>query len=295
MLVYAVVRQRRLGWWLLWLMAPVVAVVTYVKISQWLYGSDHLWYSGLYAWRQSWKPGETALGKLVIGLAFAGACLLPAAFFVHRVTSRRWFEVGGVLLALLIVFFWLMYDTTLSHGVAAQVVVCGVVGVIVLGLASMTWWANKSAETAMLALWLFGTFAFAVFVNWTVNGRSVLPMVPAMAILVMMAWKRHRSGAATRGGAKAGRSFPPRLSHSSWPQPITASLGAPVTWRWRSTGSMATAPVLSGFKAIGDSNTTCRNSATSLMTFSTRACTPVTWWCNRAPTPIFGNFEEVVP
>jgi hypothetical protein len=30
-----------------------------------------------------------------------------------------------------------------------------------------------------------GTFVFAALVNWTINGRSILPMVPAVAILVV--------------------------------------------------------------------------------------------------------------
>jgi hypothetical protein len=33
-------------------------------------------------------------------------------------------------------------------------------------------------------LWVLGTFLFAGFFNWSVNGRSILPMVPAVVILL---------------------------------------------------------------------------------------------------------------
>ncbi len=37
----------------------------------------------------------------------------------------------------------------------------------------------------LLFLWIFGTFVFASYFNWTVNARSILPMMPAVAILLM--------------------------------------------------------------------------------------------------------------
>lgn len=40
------------------------------------------------------------------------------------------------------------------------------------------------ADSLLLASWLFGTMLFAGYVNWSVNGRSVLPLVPAAAILM---------------------------------------------------------------------------------------------------------------
>jgi hypothetical protein len=37
----------------------------------------------------------------------------------------------------------------------------------------------------MLMLWVLGTFVFAAFMNWTVNARSILPMTPAIGILIV--------------------------------------------------------------------------------------------------------------
>jgi hypothetical protein len=41
----------------------------------------------------------------------------------------------------------------------------------------------------LLVLWVAGTFCFAGFVNWTVNGRSLLPLLPAVGILLARRWE----------------------------------------------------------------------------------------------------------
>jgi hypothetical protein len=43
---------------------------------------------------------------------------------------------------------------------------------------------KPNTDTVLLSLWLIGTFIFAVFVNWTINARSILPLVPVAAILL---------------------------------------------------------------------------------------------------------------
>jgi hypothetical protein len=56
------------------------------------------------------------------------------------------------------------------------------------GLAFMVWQdyqRNRDDTALLLGLWIAGTFAFATFVNWTLNGRSVLPLVPAVAIVLV--------------------------------------------------------------------------------------------------------------
>ncbi|MCC6797335.1 MAG: glycosyltransferase family 39 protein [Candidatus Hydrogenedentes bacterium] len=42
---------------------------------------------------------------------------------------------------------------------------------------------RRDPESWLLTFWVFGTFLFAAFVTWSVNVRSLLPLVPPMAIL----------------------------------------------------------------------------------------------------------------
>jgi hypothetical protein len=57
-------------------------------------------------------------------------------------------------------------------------------GLSALALAYTDWRRNRSAGSLLLLLWVLGTWMFASFVNWTVNVRSVLPMIPAVGILL---------------------------------------------------------------------------------------------------------------
>jgi hypothetical protein len=64
---------------------------------------------------------------------------------------------------------------------------------------------NRDALSWLLSLWVAGTFLFAAFVNWTANGRSVLPLVPAAGILVVRGIydRREASGAVSMVRAAA--------------------------------------------------------------------------------------------
>jgi hypothetical protein len=61
---------------------------------------------------------------------------------------------------------------------------CFAGGISVLGLAAADLWKERNADSLFLALWVFGTFIFAAFLNWTINARSVLPLIPAAGILL---------------------------------------------------------------------------------------------------------------
>jgi len=57
-------------------------------------------------------------------------------------------------------------------------------GVSILALAANELWRRRDADAWLLALWVWGTFVSTALINWLVNGRSILPLVPAVAILI---------------------------------------------------------------------------------------------------------------
>jgi hypothetical protein len=78
-----------------------------------------------------------------------------------------------------------------------QTVFWAVGGLSVLALAVTDFLKRRDAQASLLALWIFGTFLFAAFFNWTVNGRSILPLAPAVGILLA-----RRLGGKTLDGRK---------------------------------------------------------------------------------------------
>jgi hypothetical protein len=57
-----------------------------------------------------------------------------------------------------------------------------VVGACALGLAFDDFARRRSADAVLLLAWMTGTFVFAAFANWTLNARSILPLMPALGI-----------------------------------------------------------------------------------------------------------------
>ena len=58
-------------------------------------------------------------------------------------------------------------------------------GLGILFLAASDLRRHKDADSLFLFLWIIGTFIFAGFLNWSVNGRGVLPMFPVIGVLVL--------------------------------------------------------------------------------------------------------------
>ncbi len=81
-----------------------------------------------------------------------------------------------------------------------QVALWVTVGAGILRLAAANLARRRDAEALLLLLWIFGTFVFAGFCNWTVNARTILPMAPAVAILILQ--QMDRSQLALTNGVK---------------------------------------------------------------------------------------------
>ena len=75
------------------------------------------------------------------------------------------------------------------------------------------------AEMWLLALWCGGTFIFASLLNWTVNGRSILPLTPAAAILLVRRLELARGWTGARSPAV-----------SVLPLCLSALVGFGITW-----------------------------------------------------------------
>jgi len=130
----------------------------------------------------------------VTALSFTGGCAATAVFFAPLIWRRKaWVPailVTGIIAVVVIAspmmatgYAWLSgYRKT---GVEVQTIFWAIGGVSVLALAVLDFWQRRDAASCLLLLWVLGTFFFAAFLNWTVNARSILPLMPAVAILLV--------------------------------------------------------------------------------------------------------------
>ncbi len=191
LLLYSHARRRRFGPWAWFLLSPVLILAGYQFWTASLYGRGLLSDAAVYA--QSWNSqGETSIpAKAVIGIAFAGGCMFPALLFAPLCWKRRAIFGGFILAGLAGAAF----GTGLHHpgarvaegrwaevGIQLTVLIAG--GMSVMALAAVDLRKRNDADALFLAVWAFGTLCFAGFMNWTVNARSVMPLIPAAAILL---------------------------------------------------------------------------------------------------------------
>jgi 4-amino-4-deoxy-L-arabinose transferase-like glycosyltransferase len=197
---YSFAVLRRGGSWLWYLLIPVGALLGYQVWTQALYGQGLLSSAFQFAGEQRVFAVASLLSVVLIGLSFTGGCALSVLTFSPFMWSRRGLgvvAVGSALAALALIFVWVnlgrrvggkeSFDALQSNWVlvGSQLALFIAGGFSTLALAITDYWNRRSADSLLLGLWVLGTFVFASLLNWTVNARSVLPLIPAAGILIV--------------------------------------------------------------------------------------------------------------
>jgi 4-amino-4-deoxy-L-arabinose transferase-like glycosyltransferase len=188
LLVYSAWKKRRLGNWLFYFIIPLAMILAYQLWTEALYGRGLFWDAASYA-NQTVAKRTLSLGAAFLtGLSFLGGCALPSLFCAPRFLGKK--AVAGVFaLAVLAtaagVLGWIRIEghpSVQPRFLAFQLMIFVLSGILVLvaGLSDIK--RRPDADAAFLLLWTFGTFAFGAFINWTINARSMLPIIPAAAI-----------------------------------------------------------------------------------------------------------------
>jgi len=204
LLVYALVARRRVGWWMLWGLVPTATLIGYEAWTSHLYGAGLLVDAAQYSFlAQADNAAEPFAEKAFVALLFLGGCLVGVLAYAPRIWSFGWL-VGAIVAVCLasvgaVSLDWLEIDgvpTAISQAYEQNILVIHVLvmmaaAVSVLALVLTDAVQQRDRFSLLLGLWVLGTFLFAGFLNWTVNGRSMLPMVPAVAILAARAVERN--------------------------------------------------------------------------------------------------------
>lgn len=190
LLVHSLFKKHRLDRLLAYLAIPIVLLAVYQWWTHGLYGrgllSDAVQYANLHN-RGHELP---VAAKALVGLAFAGGCFLPALFFAPLLWSRRGLFAaltiaGGAGLAASSHAWWFQAPQAAADwpAISAQMAILIAAGISAIALAA-SGLRKVNADETLLSLWLVGTFLFAAFLNWTINARSILPLIPVAAIVI---------------------------------------------------------------------------------------------------------------
>jgi 4-amino-4-deoxy-L-arabinose transferase-like glycosyltransferase len=215
---YALLHTRRPKIaWLLPLLLPAALLTAYQLWTKHLYGHGLLFGAVHYATALRWSTNSNAGGistrllPILNGLSFTGACCCAVILLAFPRLTRR--EKTGLLVSVALMTGIIALAKPWAHdGIASafpgsdirssflfaiQVGLWSACGGGVLWLTARSLWRDRNADSALLACWIAGTFCFAVFVNWNVAGRSILPMAPAVAILAARRWTRQQNETTT--------------------------------------------------------------------------------------------------
>lgn len=196
-LAHGWVYKRRPGAWTVFALLPVLALVAYEMLTLSLYGVGALYDAVVFAQTEVAEAGMAFDARTLIGLVFAGGCLVPALFYAPLLWPGRFLAIALPLVSMLVVLNQgLLLERTGLEEIPAstwlQVAVMGLGGCSVIALAVSELWLRRDPDAWLLFLWVAGTLFFAFFVNWVNNGRSNLPAAAALGILIVRRLERLR-------------------------------------------------------------------------------------------------------
>lgn len=192
--IYSIVKKRRLGLWILFFLLPVIILAAYQLATHKLYGYGLLSNAAKYATNFNSRQGWKWLLNILTGLFFTGGCIASAFFFIPVLWSKRFMFIGAILTLLFILLlagfnfenkFYIKDRDFAKLLFLVQAGLMAAAGCNILWLVFADLWKSRNAESLLLFLWIMGTFSFSVFINWSINARTLLPMIPAVGILLI--------------------------------------------------------------------------------------------------------------
>jgi 4-amino-4-deoxy-L-arabinose transferase-like glycosyltransferase len=193
LLAYSLSARKKAGEWLLYLALPLAALLLFDQITYMIYGLRQIHFIESWSSYNQTSSGRNLYTNLVTGLSFLGGCILVHfIFFVSKIKKILFIGhllvVATLLLLLLNTDILNRYPIATSDGInwlfLTQLLFFVVAGTSFLHILIVDFARSRDSDSLLLLLWIVGVLAFTVAVNWTVNGRTILPMVPAAGIVV---------------------------------------------------------------------------------------------------------------
>jgi 4-amino-4-deoxy-L-arabinose transferase-like glycosyltransferase len=190
--IYCIWQRYALKRWLPFLIIPVILFALYEWGTYRLYGTGLITDAAEYAvsTRQLLQSNSQSNMKdaILIGLSFMGGGILtPLAFAPMLLNRRRWVIGFGVMIIVILLInsgFSNNHNNPQSWPAFAQLSIFIMTGIGLLVVTVAELWHERDAKTVLLFCWIFGTFIFASLINWNVSGRNILPITPAIGIVI---------------------------------------------------------------------------------------------------------------
>jgi hypothetical protein len=209
---YTLVRRREMGSWVWYLTLPVTVLVGYEFVTAKIYGHGLLATAAQFSRNHRLWTHASKGARTLVTLSYMGGSVLPALLLAPVIWSRK--QTAVVLLAsgvagIFVMRGWMRLGLTAGSPqafaarnehwaiISIQLIFFIAGGISTLALAIADYRRERDSDSLLLLLWVAGTFWFTAYLNWTVNVRSILPMAPAVGILLARRLEK-RSGNTTK-------------------------------------------------------------------------------------------------
>lgn len=207
MFVYSLLKTRKVGSWVFYLLIPVIALVCYQWWTYELYGKGLITDASDYAVEIKSRDSADLISNLLTTLSFTGGSIITLLFFMPLLWPRLYL-IGAFLAAILLIFglaslekiagFSIQDVQGIRWSFVFQFGVMILAGFHLLALAGFDCLKSRDSDSILLFLWVLGTFVFAGFLNWSITARTILPMVPVAGILIVRQLFRFKGEQAAR-------------------------------------------------------------------------------------------------
>ncbi len=194
MFCYSLLRERKFSASLLFLLIPVSVLVLYQLGTKALYGQGLLLNAASYSTGYRESHQSNMLERLAILCSFTGGCFLSIVLFVPLLWGKKTFSISLILIPAVIALvlrlstlggYELKSEKGLDWAFILTFALFVYAGVAVCVMMIADFINDRNIESLLLSLWANGTLVFAGFINWSNNGRSLLPLAPVFGIVLI--------------------------------------------------------------------------------------------------------------
>ncbi len=200
--VYTLFEKRKLHRSLFYLIIPIGLLIFYQYFTKSIYGHGLLSSAANYSIEVASKEWKHFFDKSFIGLAFTGGCMVSSVFMIPLLWPRKVWIPGFIGLSSLVLIllmtkgalleFSLQNETGYKWPQIIQLTLFITITLHLLILVAYDVASGKDSVSILLGCWILGTLVFSTFFNWTTNGRTLLPMAPAIGILIARQYERRQ-------------------------------------------------------------------------------------------------------
>jgi len=212
---YSLMRRTPIRHWLPCLVIPVAVFLLYELITYRMYGIGLLTDAFVFSADTRQELHPNSIPRIIDSLSFTGGGLIIVIFFtslLFRLKGRLLCACGIAGVSIITNLLGLGKGT--NWGISVQQAVFIMTSCVIFTVAVSDFIKNRDDKSLLLALWILGTFVFASMVNWTINERIILPMAPAVGILISRRLAQRTQYSSKFDWTAFGFTFVPALSLS---------------------------------------------------------------------------------